>query len=105
MRKLILLTITLLSVAFTFAQKATVTGTVYDDRGTSLPGAYIRDAKGTAATVTDSDGKYAIELEAAVKELGETVEKFTIAFDNTTGKLKLTFAWDTTLIEIPIEAY
>ena len=47
----------------------------------------------------------AIELEAAVKELDETVEKFTIAFDNTTGKLKLTFAWDTTLIEIPIEAY
>ncbi len=47
----------------------------------------------------------AIELEAAVKKLDETVEKFTIAFDNTTGKLKLTFAWDTTLIEIPIEAY
>ena len=63
MRKLILLTITLLSVAFTFAQKATVTGTVYDDRGTSLPGAYIRDAKGTAATVTDSEGKYTIELD------------------------------------------
>ena len=47
----------------------------------------------------------AIELETAVKELDETVEKFTIAFDNTTGKLKLTMAWDKTLIEIPIETY
>jgi len=32
-----------------------------------------------------------------------SVEKFTIAFDNTTGDLKLTLAWDNTMIAIPIE--
>jgi len=47
----------------------------------------------------------AVELETSVKQLEETVEKFTIAFDNTTGNLKLTMAWDRTLIEIPIKAY
>tara|TARA_R110002124_G_scaffold273595_2_gene443085 strand:- start:106 stop:633 length:528 start_codon:yes stop_codon:yes gene_type:complete len=44
-----------------------------------------------------------IEIEVPTKQLEETVEEFTIAFDNTTGNLKLTMAWDTTKIEVPIE--
>ncbi len=36
--------------------------------------------------------------------LETTVEKFTIAFDNTTGNLKLTMAWDATKIEVPLKA-
>lgn len=44
-----------------------------------------------------------IELELPTQKLGDTVEKFTIAFDNTTGSLKLTLAWDTTKIEVPIQ--
>ncbi len=44
-----------------------------------------------------------VEIEVPVKKLDTTVEEFTIAFDNTTGNLKLTMAWDSTLIEIPIE--
>lgn len=44
-----------------------------------------------------------LEIEVPTKELDSTVEKFTIAFDNTTGNLKLTMAWDSTLIEVPIE--
>ncbi|WP_370000512.1 DUF2911 domain-containing protein [Winogradskyella sp.] len=47
----------------------------------------------------------AIEIEVPKQELEETVEKFTIAFDNKTGNLKLTMAWDQTLIEIPVETY
>jgi len=43
-----------------------------------------------------------VELEVKREELPTTVEKFTIAFDNTTGALKLTMAWDTTKIEVPI---
>ncbi len=44
-----------------------------------------------------------VQTEVPVKKLEDPVEKFTIAFDNTTGKLKLTMAWDDTLIEVPIE--
>ncbi|RNC86852.1 MAG: DUF2911 domain-containing protein [Winogradskyella sp.] len=43
-----------------------------------------------------------MELEVPSDSLDSTVEKFTIAFDNTTGELKLTLAWDTTKIEVPI---
>jgi hypothetical protein len=47
----------------------------------------------------------AIELEVPTKELDTTVERFTIAFDNTTGNLKLTMAWDNTKVEVPIEEF
>lgn len=43
-----------------------------------------------------------IELEVPTEKLDATVEKFTIAFDNTTGHLKLTLAWDNTKSEVPI---
>lgn len=46
-----------------------------------------------------------IELEVSKQDIDETVEKFTIAFDNKTGNLKLTMAWDQTLIEIPVAVY
>ena len=45
----------------------------------------------------------AIEIEVPTRKLDNTVEKFTIAFDNSTGNLKLTLAWDRTLIAIPIQ--
>ncbi|TCK68791.1 DUF2911 family protein [Winogradskyella wandonensis] len=44
-----------------------------------------------------------VEIEVPSKNLDTTVEKFTIAFDNTTGDLKLTLAWDNTKIEVPIK--
>ena len=47
----------------------------------------------------------AIEIEVLKQSIDETVEKFTIAFDNKTGNLKLTMAWDQTLIEIPMQTY
>jgi hypothetical protein len=43
-----------------------------------------------------------IETEVPSQKLETTVEKFTIAFDNKTGNLKLTMAWDDTLVEIPL---
>lgn len=46
-----------------------------------------------------------MEIEVPTKLLNETVERFTIAFDNKTGNLKLTMAWDNTLIEVPILVY
>ncbi|MBO3116716.1 DUF2911 domain-containing protein [Winogradskyella sp. DF17] len=44
-----------------------------------------------------------IETEVPIEKLETVVEKFTIAFDNKTGDLKLTMAWDNTLIEIPLK--
>ena len=47
----------------------------------------------------------AIEIEVDTKKIDTIVEKFTIAFDNTTGNLKLTLAWDNTIVAIPIKEY
>lgn len=44
-----------------------------------------------------------MEFEVPVKTLDDVVEQFTIAFDNTTDRLKLTMAWDLTKIEVPLE--
>jgi hypothetical protein len=44
-----------------------------------------------------------MEFEVPVHHLNTSVEQFTIAFDNTTDRLKLTMAWDTTKIEVPLD--
>ncbi len=46
-----------------------------------------------------------LEIEVATQHIDSTVEKFTIGFDNTTDNLKMTMAWDGTIIEVPIEVY
>lgn len=46
-----------------------------------------------------------MEIEVPTQHLESIVEKFTIAFDNTTDNLKLTMAWDDTKIEIPIDSF
>lgn len=43
------------------------------------------------------------EIEVPTIPIDRTVEQFTIAFDNSTDKLKMTMAWDQTKIEIPME--
>ncbi len=44
-----------------------------------------------------------VEIIVPTVTMDTVVEKFTIAFDNTTGNLKLTMAWDNTKIEVPLE--
>ena len=44
-----------------------------------------------------------LEIDVPVHHLSDIVEQFTIAFDNTTDRLKLTMAWDTTKIEVPLD--
>jgi hypothetical protein len=46
-----------------------------------------------------------METEVDIQKIDETVEEFTIAFDNKTGNLKLTMAWDNTLVEIPMKVH
>lgn len=44
-----------------------------------------------------------LNIEVPVATLKEPVEKFTIAFDNSTDNLSLTLAWDTTKIVVPLK--
>lgn len=44
-----------------------------------------------------------LDISVPVDTLDQEVEQFTIGFNNTTGLIKLTMAWDKTKIEIPIE--
>ncbi|WP_296314861.1 DUF2911 domain-containing protein [Winogradskyella sp. UBA3174] len=46
-----------------------------------------------------------VEIEVPIQKIDTTVERFTISFDNKTGNLKLSMAWDSTVIDIPIEVY
>jgi len=43
-----------------------------------------------------------VDITVPSETLNTTVEQFTIAFDNTTGQLNLTMAWDTTKIAVPL---
>jgi hypothetical protein len=44
-----------------------------------------------------------VDLEVPTQKIDTTVEKFTIAFDNTIGDLNLSLAWDNTRVAIPIK--
>jgi hypothetical protein len=44
-----------------------------------------------------------LDIEVPVHKLAKTVEQFTIGFDNTTGDLSLTMAWDDIKVAVPIE--
>jgi len=71
-KKLLLPLCTLLLCIFSFAARAqtkTVTGTVYDDKGTSLPGATIRTSDSKHATQTDVNGKFSLSVPDGEKTL------------------------------------
>lgn len=44
-----------------------------------------------------------IKTQVPVEHIKNTVEQFTIAFDNSTDKLYLTFAWDNIKVAIPLK--
>jgi len=44
-----------------------------------------------------------LEIDVPVEKLNSVVEQFTIGFDNTTGELELTMAWDKTKIAVPLD--
>jgi len=49
------------------------------------------------------DAKFdAITIEVPVQKISNTVEQFTIAFDNSTDNLSLTMAWDNVKIAVPL---
>lgn len=49
------------------------------------------------------ESKYDIlEIDVPVEKLQKTVEQFTISFDNSTGDLNLTMAWDNVKIAVPL---
>jgi hypothetical protein len=44
-----------------------------------------------------------LEIDVPVEKLNTVVEQFTIGFDNTTGDIELTMAWDQTKIAVPLD--
>ncbi|HOK51996.1 MAG TPA: carboxypeptidase-like regulatory domain-containing protein, partial [Bacteroidales bacterium] len=52
----------LLMVAATFGQERTITGTVTDKNGETLPGVNVVIKGSTAGVVTDLNGKYSIKV-------------------------------------------
>ncbi|SHI83228.1 DUF2911 domain-containing protein [Algibacter luteus] len=44
-----------------------------------------------------------LNIEVPVEKLDNTVEQFTIAFDNSTDKLYLTMAWDDVKVAVPLK--
>ncbi|QDO94107.1 DUF2911 domain-containing protein [Formosa sediminum] len=44
-----------------------------------------------------------VDLEVPVEKLNNTVEEFTISFDNSTDNLALTMAWDDVKISVPLK--
>ena len=44
-----------------------------------------------------------IHVEVPTNSLDSEVEQFTIGFNNATGRLKMTMAWDKTIIEVPLK--
>jgi hypothetical protein len=44
-----------------------------------------------------------LNIEVPVQKLDNTVEQFTIAFDNSTDKLYLTMAWDDVKVAVPLK--
>lgn len=70
MRKILLLVLMAFCVTFSaLAQEMTVTGTVKDDTGETLPGATVLIKGTTKGTTTDIDGKYSIRVSNAATVL------------------------------------
>ncbi|NCD72515.1 SusC/RagA family TonB-linked outer membrane protein [Mucilaginibacter agri] len=58
-----------LQSAMAFSQNLTISGTVTDERGVSLPGVTVAPVGGTGGVATKPDGKYTITVAASVKAL------------------------------------
>jgi TonB-dependent starch-binding outer membrane protein SusC len=71
-RKLLLPICTFLLCLCCFAAQAqtkTVTGTVFDDKGNSLPGATVRTSDSKSATQTDVNGRFSLSVPEGTKTL------------------------------------
>ncbi len=66
---LLLLAFVMLGYSMASAQSRSITGTVFDEDGNTLPGATVRIAGTQTATVTDVDGKFSIQAGANDKAL------------------------------------
>jgi TonB-dependent starch-binding outer membrane protein SusC len=60
-KQILLLTLAIMTAIPAFAQQKTVTGTVLEASGTGIPGVTVLLRRSSQGTVTDIDGKYAIE--------------------------------------------
>ncbi len=69
MKKSLLMAFAMFGLLFSAIAQSTVTGTVKDDTGESLPGATVTIKGTTTGTVTDIDGKYSLKVPSAESTL------------------------------------
>jgi len=96
MRKIFLFFSVLLLLSNTLkAQNRTITGTVYDEKGTTLPGVSVKVKGSDAGTSTDVDGKYSIKVTnlqnvvIGVTYVGYNYQEFTLKPGETKHDFKL----------------
>jgi TonB-dependent SusC/RagA subfamily outer membrane receptor len=65
MKKSLLMAFAMFGLLFSAIAQSTVTGTVKDDTGESLPGATVTIKGTTTGTTTDLDGKYSLKVPSA----------------------------------------
>ncbi|SNT34675.1 TonB-linked outer membrane protein, SusC/RagA family [Ekhidna lutea] len=70
MYKIFLVSLFILMVSWVYGQERTVSGTVTDQNGESLPGVTIREVTTTNGVITDIDGKYILTVSSADAVLG-----------------------------------
>lgn len=81
----------MLSISTVFAQQLTITGTVTDDTGETVPGTAVSIKNGTGGTATDVNGKYTIKANKGdvllFRSLGYTDQQATVG-DNAVINIK-----------------
>ncbi len=95
LRSTCLLVALLFTSLFAFSQNVTVTGSVTDEKGGSLPGVTVSAVGTNTSTVTNVNGKYTISVAPTVKSLRFTYVGFTTKDVFIDGKTVL----DVTLLE------
>ena len=85
-KRLILALAAILTAATAFSQTKTISGTVSDENGESLPGAAVVVTGGKAYAITDTDGKYSLSApagsEITVSYFGYDDYVFTVGGDS-----------------------
>jgi TonB-linked SusC/RagA family outer membrane protein len=111
MRKLFLLFFVMLAISITVhAQNRTVTGTVTDEKGETLPGVTIQVKGSTNSTVTNINGKYSIKVTnlqnvvIGVRFVGYAYQEKTVKVGEMTADFNLVVA-ENSLNEVVVTGY
>ena len=92
MKKMFLMTLSLMLFAFSGWSQKTVTGVVLDENGSPLPGATIVEKNTSNGVSTDFDGNYSIEVAE-----GATLEFSFVGYENMSVLVEASDSYNVTL--------